>query len=355
MKKAVLGILLLLSFQTLGVPDQSAPPPAPETVQAFVTRLQDLLRGGDLDAYLGLFEPELRVTERARQALYLDDLRMSSVSLRTAGVQVPAEGPARVFVQAFYENDQGAVIASWTLTLVRREATWSVTASAVQGSPTRLYKIGIPSERVERARRIEVSHVDIRLTFDDAAVFYDNIADLETALVIVGRGKVVFTPSDANEKHQMELLYKKDRLEDDVDSLYIRGSSDFFAANVRIEPADGPTAVSNAERSKAGAVFAKNYARSFTIESSFDGTLLSFLPRNDEAVLEFKGRKTGELAYVHFPFADEEVSVYDHGRDRVLSLYSPDPEGGVPLKRMFISFEEKFDIRAIALDLAYAP
>ncbi|OGD11554.1 MAG: hypothetical protein A2W20_04725 [Candidatus Aminicenantes bacterium RBG_16_66_30] len=355
MKRAVLGILLLLTFRPLAAPGQSGPQAAPETVRAFVGRLQDLLRARDLDAYLLLFEPELRVTERARLALYFDDLRMSGVSLRTAGVQAPAEGPARVFVQAFYENDQSAVIESWTLTLVRREATWSITASDVQGTPTRLYKIGIPAERAERARRIEVSHIDIRLSFDDAAVFYDNIADLETALVIVGRGRVVFTPSSANEKHQMELLYKRDHLEDDIDSLYIRGSSDFFAANVRIDPAGGPAAVSAAERAKAAAVFARNYPRSFTIESSFDGTLLSFLPRNDEAVLEFKGRKTGELAYVHFPFADEEVSVYDHAKDRVLSLYSPDPEGGVALKRMFISFEEKFDISAYALDLAYAP
>jgi len=356
-RRAVLGILLSFLFlRPVPACAQASPSQAAaETVPAFVERLQTLLRGGDRESFSGLLAPEIRESVADRIGVYFDDLRMTGVSLRTAGVQTPAEGPAHAFVQAFYENAFAAVIEAWTLTLVRRDGSWSVAALDVPGNPTRLYKIGLSAERAVKARRVEVRHVDIRLSFEDAAVFYDNIPDLETALVIVGRGKVVFSPSDANEKHQMDLLYKRDRLEDEVDSLYIRCSSEFLASNVRIEAGDAAAAVSDVERAKAAAVFTRNYARSFTIESSFDGTLLSFLPRNDEAVLEFKARKAGELAYVHFPFADEEVSLYDHARDRVVSLYSPEAGGGPPLKRMFISFEEKFDVSAYALDLGYSP
>jgi Peptidase family M1 domain len=350
-KRAVLGILIsVLSFG----PVASSAPQA-ETVPAFIERLQSLLRAGDRAAFIRLMAPEIRKSVEDRLRTYFDNLRMTGVSLRTAGVKTPADGPARAFVQAFYENAYAAAIEAWTLTLARCESSWSVAALDVPGNPTRLYKLNLPADRAVKARRVEVRHVDIRLSFEDAAVFYDNIPDLETALIVVGRGKVAFSPSDANEKHQMDLLYKKDRLEDEIDSLYIRGSSEFLASNVRIEAAGGAAAVSDAERAKAAAVFGRNYARSFTIESSFDDTLLSFLPRNDEAVLEFKTRKAGELAYIYFPFADEEVSLYNHDRDRVVSLYSPEEAGGPPLKRMFISFEEKFDVASYALDLGYSP
>jgi Peptidase family M1 domain len=353
-KRAVqASLFLLLSLRP--APAQAPVTPGPETVRAFIDRLQTTLRGGDREAYLGLFAPELREAESARVATYFDDLGMTGVKLRTAGARTAEDGSARAFVQAFYENATGAIIEFWSLSLARQGASWSVTGLDVPGSPTRLYKVAIPAERAEKARRVEVVHTDIRITFEDAAVFYDNIPDLETARIIVGRGKVVFTPSDANEKHQMDLLYKRDRLEEEIDSLYIRGSSDYFASNVRIEGAEGPSAVTAAERTKAAAVFARNYPRSFTIESSFDGGLLSFLPRNEEAVLEFRARRSGELAYVYFPFADEEISLYDHGHDRVISLYSPNPDAGQGLKRMFISFEEKFDVSSYALDLAYSP
>ena len=356
MKRAVPASLFLLLLLSLRVaPAQVSAPPGPETVPAFIERLQTILRGGDREAYLGLLAPELRPAEGARIATYFDELKMTGVTIRTAGVRTAEDGSARAFAQVFYENATGAIIESWSLALVPRGTSWTVTGLDVPGSPTRLYKVAIPAERSEKARRVEVFHTDIRITFEDAAVFYDNIPDLETARVIVGRGKVVFTPSDANEKHQMDLLYKRDRLEEEIDSLYIRGSSDFFASNVRIEGADGAAAVSAAERAKAVSVFARNYPRSFTIESSFGGGLLSFLPRNEETVLEFRTRKSGELAYVYFPFADEEISLYDHGRERVISLYSPNPDAGQGLKRMFISFEEKFDVASYALDLAYTP
>ena len=353
-KRAVLAsLLLLLSIRTVAA--QAPLPPGPESVPAFIDRLQTVLRGGDRQAYLSLFAPELREAEAARIAIHFDDLGMTGISIRTAGARTADDGSARAFAQAFYENATGAIIESWALSLARQGASWTVTGLDVPGNPTRLYRVAVPAERSEKARRVEVVHTDIRITFEDAAIFYDNIPDLETARIIVGRGKVVFTPSDANEKHQMELLYKRDRLEEEIDSLYIRGSSDFFASNVRIEGVDGSAAVTPAERAKAVSVFARNYPRSFTIESSFAPGLLSFLPRNEEAVLEFRTRKSGELAYVFFPFADEEISLYDHGRDRVISLYSPNAEAGQGLKRMFISFEEKFDVSSYALDLGYSP
>jgi hypothetical protein len=352
-KRAVIGFLFLSFFPALG--QVGAPPAATEPAAAFVDRIQGLLRNRDREGYLRVFSPGLRTAERARLRTFFDDLGMTGVSFRTAGVQALADGSARVYVQAFFENSYSAAIESWTLKLERAEQTWIVTALDVLGVTTRLYRIGMPAERAERARRVEVRHADIRFTFADAAVFYDNIPDVDTALIIVGSGKVEFSPSNAGEKHQLELVYKKDRFEDEIDSLYIRASSDYFASNVRMEAVDGGTPVSEAERAKAAAVFARNYPRSFTIESSFDGSLLSFLPRNDEAVLEFKARKAGELAYVYFPFSDDEISLYDHGRERVISLYSPDTASGGALKRMFISFEEKFDVSSYALDLGFSP
>jgi hypothetical protein len=355
-KKAIIGTLSLLflmagaGFGLRGANAQDNGVP-----EATIIRIQELLLKRDLPAYLEMFAPELRAVEQERQDSYFRDLKMTDVSLRNAGIKRDEAGHVRVFLQAFYQNAHMALIESWTLTLEKRAEAWVVVRKDVTGTMTTLYKVRIPSERSERARRVEVVHKDIRIAFKDAAVFYDNIPGLETALVVIGKGTVDFSPSDPNERHQLELLYKKKELRDDIDSLFVRCSSSLFASNIVIERDESSTDVSPKERDRAAAVFSRNYPRSFTIENSFGGGLLSFLPQGDEAVLEFKARKAGEMTYVYFPFSDDEVSLFDDGKDRIVSLYSPEGAADPPLKKFFISFEEKFDIRSYALDLSYTP
>lgn len=354
--KAVLGLLVAPFFLAGPVTGQSVPASAPsEAPAAFVERLATLLSGGTIDGYLEAFRSDARPAERARLGLFFDDLKMTGVRLRTAGVQGEDGGAPRVFVQAFFENDHAAVIESWTLGLENRDGAWGVARLDVTGAMSRLYKVRVPADRAVRARRVEVRHADVRITFADAAVFYDNLPQVETALVIVGKGRISFTPTDANEKHQLDLLYKKDRLEDDVDSLFVRCAPAQFASQITVEADAAGAAVTAAERDKAAAVFARNYPRSYTIESSFDGGLLSFLPQADEAVFEFKGRRTGEMVYIYYPFAADEISLYDHGKERTVCLYSPAAADGGPQRRMFLSFAEKFDVTHYTLDLSLVP
>jgi len=358
-RKAVLGIfgLSLLALPCLASAQAAAPSSAPESPAALVERLQGHLQRRDLDAYAGAFAPDLRPAERNRIGAFFDDLNITAAVLRIAGVQPDPGGGQRVSVQAFFENDEMAIIESWLLALARGEGgAWSISRFDITGAMTRLYKVRIPSDRAVRARRVEVRHADVRFTFDDAAVFYDNLPNIETGLVVIGRGRVEFTPSDANERHQLDLLYKRDRVEDEIDSLFVRCSTGFFDSNVVIEPAAAGRPVSPVERDQAEAVFARNHPRYFTIESSVDGGLLSFLPQGDESVLTFNARRRGEMSYVYSPFTGDEVSLYDHGNKRTICLYSPrGPESSPPLKRMALALAEKFDISFYALDLGLTP
>jgi len=320
-----------------------------------MARVQGLLQNGDLDGYLQAFRPAARSRERERLDQFFGQYRMDSVSLRLAGKTLAEGGEPRFYLQAVFQNAHMAMMESWMVRLGREGEEWAVADKEVLGSLSTLYKIRIPSDRSERARRVEVVHRDIRLTFRDAAVFYDDVPELETALVVVGKGTVHFSPSDAAEKHQMELLYRKDHLEEAVEHLFIRCSPSFFASNVRIERDERGPAVSPAERSRAASVFARSHLRSFTIESSIESEPLSFLPQGDEAVLDFKARKAGELTYIYHPFSDEPVNLYDRGKQRIISLYDPDSGREIREKRFFVSFEDKFDVRSIDLDLSFTP
>ncbi len=353
--KIVRGLILMTLLSAVTALSARIDPPRAETPEDFIVRMEKALQGGDRAAYLDMHAPGLRAQEKGRLEAIYDEFRMDSASLRLAGRHAEGSGELRLYVQGFFQNLHAVLMETWVLGLDRGDAGWIVSRKEISGSSATLYKVRIPSDRFERVRTIEVVHQDIRLSFRDAAVFYDNLPDLETALIVIGRGEVRFAPSDPNEKHQMGLLYRKPHLEDRIENLYVRCSPSFFGSNVKIDRGSGLPAVTAVEMSRAAAVFSRGYPRSFTIESSIDEAPLSFLPQGLEAVLEFKARKAGELTYIYHPSSDEEVNLYDRGKDRVISLYSPAGDGRPAEKRMFVSFGEKFNIRSYELDLSYTP
>ncbi len=327
-----------------------------QTPESLFSQMQGFLAKKDFQGYLGLFDPAIREGEEERLAFYRDDFKMDGVKVRLAGKRVSSDGQTSLFLQVYFQNAYAAAIESWQLGLAEVGGHLEIASKDLLSGVSSLYRIRIPSSRAERVRSIEITHEDIRLTFKDAAVFYDNVPDIDTALIVVGKGTVSFTPSDANESHQLELLYKKRTLEDDLDYAYLRAGNGFFSSHVKIERGTGLEPVSRLEQDRAASIFSKAYPRSFTIQNSLDGELLSFLPQGDESVFEFRGRRAGELTYIYYPFSDEEVSLYDRSQQRIISLYSPGKdEGGAGGKKLFVSFGERFHVESYRLDLSYSP
>jgi len=349
------GLLIGLWIPVLAAAVKPAAQAPPQTPEAFFGQLQARLAKKDLPSYLELFASAARDGEKDRQRTFFEDFKMDSVILKFAGMRKGEEAGTRLFCQAYYQSSTTVMIESWQLTANLRDGRYEVTDKEVSGNISTLYKVKIPGGRAERARSVEVDHRDIRLTFADAAVFYDNLPGKETAFLVLGKGTVRFAPSDAIEKHQMELLYRRPFLEDDIDFLFIRCSDEFAATSVRISPGEGRPAVTQAETDRAASLFARLYPRSFTIESSLDKEILSFLPQGEEAVFDFRGKRSGDLTYIYSPFSDEQVNLYDRNKERILSLYSPAEGGGPQARRLYLSFAEKFDIDRYQLDLSYSP
>ena len=280
---------------------------------------------------------------------------MDSASLFKASKVYQTGNEARVYLQAFFQNSFSSVIETWNLLFFQVDGKWQIKEKVVVGNYNTLYKIEIPSDRVEKAKLIEIEHADIKLSFEDAILFYDNVPNLETALLILGDGHLHFSPSDPKEKHLLEMVYKKSFLEDTLKYAYLRFSNLFFAENIKIvkglEEKNFP--LSDARRNEAYSLFVKHYSRSFTVENSLNGKLLSFLPQGDQAVIEFKGKKLGDLSYIYSPFTDEEISLFRWKDDKIINLYSPITDEHE--QKLFISFVQMYEVKRYQVDIDFDP
>jgi hypothetical protein len=323
-------------------------------VQEVIAKMQDALKRKDISSYLEFFIPELR--EKEEQAIFykFNQIEMKEVTFFKTDRLNETDDGIRVYQKVLFENSYAVVIEVWRLDFVDNDGQWKVAAKEVTKDISNLFKIQIPSGREERVDLVEIKNVDITISFQNPVVFYDNIPDAETALLVIGEGKILFSPSLPREEHQLEMLYKKGYIEDRISYVYVRCSDSGFKKNIRIKKSDGESLpVEQAERTRAYSLFAKHYARSFTIENSLNGKLLSFIPQAEETVIEFEGDKTGKLTYIFSPFSEEEITLYQWEKQRFLNIYSPQGENDE--KRFFISFGEKYDVQNYRISIDFEP
>jgi hypothetical protein len=327
---------------------------ADQKIDELYSHIEESIKRKDIAAYLQVFSPSAREEEESYFFRLINGFEIEDVAVYKTGRTVEANGLTRTCIRVLLEGLHRVRIEVWCLDLQSTGERLQVVEKRVTSNLKNLYKLKIPSGREKRARFVKINQADIEITFKDAVVFYDNLPGTETALLVMGEGELLFSPSLPREKHQLELVFKKRRLKDKLKYVYLRFSQTFFERNIFIEEnqqSDNP--VTQIERNKAYALFTRHYSRSFTVENSLTGKLLSFLPRSDETVLEFEGQKIGMFTYIYSPFSEEEVTLFEWEKKRFLNHYSPVTEEGE--RKFFVSFGEKFDVKKYDITVDFNP
>ena len=245
---------------------------AEQNLNDVILRIQNSIAQKDVTAYLENFSEEIKAAEESSFNDKFKLFGMEKAVLFKIGETVLSESEAEVYVQALFQNSYSVIIETWHLNLLKVDEIWQVREKNIAGNITSLYLVQIPSNRVERVESVEIEHKDIQLSFKNALLFYDNIPELETALVIIGKGNVHFSPSNSVERHLLKLSYKKDFLEDELTYAYLRFSNQFFRNNIKIvrNSSSVDFQPTQAERSEAHSIFSRHYSRSFTVENSLN-------------------------------------------------------------------------------------
>lgn len=330
-----------------------------QSIEDLFIKLEKSFQAKDIPSYLNAFSPEIQDREKELVSISLNLWKMETLKFHKAYQGTPkGEDPnffQHVYFQVLYQNSYSALIEVWKLELRKVANEWQIQKKEVTESVTSLYRIRIPSTRAERVSSITITHADIQLTFKDALIFYDNVPDLEIALIIIGKGQLFYSPSNQVEKHQLELAYKKGVLEDRLEDAFLRFSNSFFQNNIKIErgPLQETMPVTQEEYGHASSLFSRCYPRSFTIENSITGELLSFMPQGEQAVFDFKGKDVGRLTYIYSPYVEEEINLCSQDPDRIINLYSPQSEESE--KRFIISFGPRFTIENYEIEVDFEP
>jgi hypothetical protein len=171
------------------------------------------------------------------------------------------------------------------------------------------------------APSVRIVAEDLQIDLSEGAGFIPLASGRPTALVLVGKGRVRFSPPIRSEQRQLALFCGSPA-----------PSVSFEEAFLRFHPADFESLVSSPAfhseegppelRRRVAAFFDEDVGRSFALDSSRSGEArLSTLPPRGDLLVELRTARLGRLAHARIEKDPEDISLVDRDRGRTIASY----------------------------------
>jgi hypothetical protein len=317
-------------------PAAAAPQPARDDgVAGLLRKIEQVLQSGDVSAYLGLLS-STAVRERAQ--IFAETMIREGATRAVIREQdrtqlfgsLPGDG-YRLLLEVFIEQGSDARLSSWRLDVRRlRDAQadaapsdeWVISDQELLNTMSGLHHLSLSARRQFTARNYVVTSEDFTLTLIDGVVFTEETGGDPTALVLLGRGEMVFSPPLEVERGQVRIFAGADAVETPFDAAFVRAG----AFNLSTALADGTLTerpVDPRDFRRADDVFKTEVVKSFALDlGDLTDDTWSLAPSYGDLLAEVRTRRFDTLTYTKSHNEPEDISLFDRRRRRNISVYT---------------------------------
>jgi hypothetical protein len=354
-------LLLALAFAGLAVP--AAGQRTADDIELFVLKLEELAGGGNTGAItaLGRGKGDTGVEDFAS----LFTIAPSRTVIKERDRTALEGGVQRLLLEVFVERGSEARVSTWRMDL---EPATSV--ATVGGTTQRwligrlerlsvvsgLYRLGLDAARQFDIRNLTLSGPDLTLEIPSGTAFLAETPEGPTAVVLIGRGQMRFTPPDPAERTQLRIFSGSEILHSDFDAAFVRIRPSEFEVRFRAESLVPRAAVSPADVERARDVFEEYVSRTLHIDlQDLSRDRWSLVPNVGDLIAEVRTRRHGSLTYARAWSDAEDISLFDRRRRRNISVYAS--EDKLKARGRFYSEDDlvDYDVLEYDLDAAFEP
>jgi hypothetical protein len=359
----VAAVVLLLATAATAAPPQAAAPPA-DPVTALLTRVEQVVREGTPLRYMDLLAPsavrpaaaafaEGWILPGATRAVVRERDRLPLLGT------LPGDGYS-LLVEVFVESGARARLATWRLD-VRRGSSgvpddWRIVSQQVLSTLEGLYRLTVNPRRQVAVKDVVVSAEDVTLSVPDGTMFVAEAEGGPTAVVLLGRGELAFTPAPPAERTQLRVVTGAETLQSATDAVFVRVHPDSFGSFLTArEMVDRPS-VDPRDLKRAEDIFRQDVARSYSLDlGDLSSDLWSLLPRSGDVLAEIRTRRFETLTYVRSDTEVEDISLFDRKNRRNLSVYQS--RSHLAQYTRFYNDDDRADyvVHSYGLDVRYDP
>ena len=356
--RLIVAALLVLGCPSLAAARGVSPQP-PDGIDRLVTAIEDAIRTGD--------EGRLRALAAPNISQAFDEFTAMMTSPRVTAATVKERDRAhlpgvrrRLMLDILTDRDRDGRVSTWRLDIapVRLgdpDTPWVIAEIEKLTVVSGLYRLVLNTSREYDVRNLVVQAPDLTLSLPAGHAFFAETSDGPTALVLLGRGRAVFSPKPAAERGQVRIFCGQDALSADFDNVFVRLNPAEFSSRVAQEALIA-RGVDEGDLRRAQQAYDAGIPLSFQINlSDLSAERWSLVPTGSDFVAEINTRKYGSLTYAQSSNEPEDISLFDRRRRKNISVYAS--ETRLATRGRFFNEDDLADYDVVHYDLAtsFAP
>ncbi len=360
MNRILAGFALLACLGSRA--EGQAPQPA-DPVAALLARLEVVLREGPPERYLDLLATS---ADRASCAEFARSVIVPGITRAVVRerdrIELPGTLPGdgyRLQVEVMLESGSTAKVETWRLDVRRRGSDptggWGIVSQDLMTTLQGLNRLSLNPRREVAVRDLVVSGEDLKLVVPDGIMFVAEVDNISTALVILGRGEMTFSPAPTAERTQMKVVTGGEVLQTPFDSLFVRLNPGEFQEHVTAkEMTDRP--VDSRDMKRTDDLFRQEVVKSFGLDlGDLSSDTWSLLPLPGDFLAEIHTRRFDTLTYARSAGEIEDISLFDRKHRHNLSVYSS--KAHLERYTRFYSDDDRLDYRveSYGVDVRFDP
>ena len=333
-----LGLLALTVVAMFGVPQA-------DPVTALVSRLEQVVRAGDVAALRTLGRDEKSVAELAD---WFGPEPARVVLKERDRTDIPSGGQ-RLLIEAFAEYGAEGRLVTFSLDLAKSSAGWRIVSASRIGNVGGLFRLSLNTTKQYAVKNLTVRAPDLSLHLPSGDAFIAETPEGPTVVVLLGRGEMRFTPPDPAEKTQLRIFSGNEALSTGFDAAFIRVRPAEFVQRFAAESMV-TREVSQGTFRRAVEVFESNISKTLRINlGDLSTERWSITPQQNDFIAEIRTDKHGDLTYTRSTQDPEDITLFDRVRRKNISVYaSPDK---LARRGRFFSEDDLVDYDVIGYDV----
>ena len=350
---AVIGFIGCLAQPHAG--EGQAVPPVVQPVDGVTTllrRLQQAAAAADRAGILALGDPQISRPSFEDFAATLTAPPPTRVVVTERDRAPRDAGMLRLVVEIFTERGIEGRLGTWRVDVRPGDTAadpWRITLVSRLSVVTGLYRLALDTATEYDITNLVVRAPDLTVDMPSGRAFVASTPDGATAMVLLGRGRMTFSPPDRAERTQVHILSGRDELVEEIDMAFLRFSP-YQYGSVVDKSALKPRAVDPSDVRNAVAVFNDLAPRSLQVDlSDISRDRWSLTPGFADVIAELRTKRFGTLTYARSSNEPEDINLFDRKRRRNISIYTSAAK--LAQRGRFYSEDERLDYDVLAYDI----
>lgn len=266
-------------------------------------------------------------------------------------------GGDRLLIEVFAQFGNEAVISTWRVDL----------ASAVADAPRQiagleqltfvsgLYRLALNPKKQFAVHNLTVQATDLTLELPAGQAFVAEIDEGPTAVVLIGRGRIRFAPSDAAERTQVRIFGGDEVLATEFDAVFVRIRPAEFSRTFA-ESSLVPREVDAGDFRRAVDMFDDQIGQTLNLDlTDLSRERWSLVPNPRDLIVEIRTRRMGQLTYARSSKDAEDISFFDRRRRRNIAIYASEQK--LASRGRFYSEDDlaDYDVLRYDIDASFTP